>query len=104
MCVCGVGGYTRCADGTSHESIALYVCECGVCTCDISVYGHVVRCVGGCCVCVHVASLCMGTWVGVCVCVCACIWVCACVCTCGISVRVKWCCVCVHVVCVYVCV
>jgi len=34
MCVCGVGGYTRYADGTSHESIALYVCECGVCLCE----------------------------------------------------------------------
>ena len=80
MCVCGVGGYTRCADGTSHESIALYVCECGVCLCGMCVY-----------VCVHVASLCTGMWwcVGACyVCVCVCEFMHACVCVyvCVVSV------------------
>ena len=63
MCVCGVGGYTRCADGTSHESIALYVCECGVCTC-------------GMCMCVYMWHLCVRACGGVCgcmLCVCMCV-------------------------------
>ena len=94
MCVCGVGGYTRCADGTSHESVALYVCECGVCLCGMCAY---VACV---CMCVYMWNLCVracGVVCGCMLCVCEFMHACVCVYVCVVSV------VCVLNVCVCVC-